>query len=54
MGLDMYLFGTKNFSVFTRDSVKPPLEKTFEFTSLINNHGLGERSNRLRYSVVKL
>ena len=40
MGLDMYLFGTKNFSVFTRNSVKPPLEKTFEFTSLINNHGL--------------
>ena len=36
----MYLFGTKNFSVFTRNSVKPPLEKTFEFTSLINNHGL--------------
>ena len=40
MGLDMYLFGTKNFSVFTRNSVKPPLEKTFEFTSLINNHGM--------------
>ena len=40
MGLDMYLFGNKNFSVFTRNSVKPPLEKTFEFTSLINNHGL--------------
>ena len=40
MGLDMYFYGTKNFSVFPRDAVKPPLEKTFEFTSLINNHGL--------------
>ena len=40
MGLDMYFYGTKNFSVFPRDAVRQPLEKTFEFTSLINNHGL--------------
>ena len=40
MGLDMYFYGTKNFSVFPRDTVKTPLEKTFEFTSLINNHGM--------------
>ena len=40
MGLDMYFYGTKNFSVFPRDAVRQPLEKTFEFTSLINNHGM--------------
>ena len=41
MGLDMYLYGTKNFSVFTPDTaIKESKEKTFEFTSLINNHGL--------------
>ena len=41
MGLDMYLYGTKNFSVFTSDTaIKESKEKTFEFTSLINNHGL--------------
>ena len=30
MGLDMYFYGTKNFSVFPRDAVRQPLEKTLK------------------------
>ena len=40
MGLDMYLNGTKTFGMYPRGQYKPPFEKTFEFQSLLNNHGL--------------
>ena len=40
MGLDMYLKGTKTFGIYPQSQYKPPFEKTFEFTSLLNNHGL--------------
>jgi len=40
MGLDMYLKGTKTFGIYPRGQYKPPFEKTFEFQSLLNNHGL--------------
>ena len=36
----MYLKGTKPFGIYPRGQYKPPFEKTFEFTSLLNNHGL--------------
>ena len=40
MGLDMYFRGTKTFGIYPQNQYKPPFEKTFEFTSLLNNHGL--------------
>ena len=40
MGLDMYFKGTKTFGIYPQGQYKPPFEKTFEFTSLLNNHGL--------------
>ena len=40
MGLDMYFRGTKTFGIYPQGQYKPPFEKTFEFTSLLNNHGL--------------
>ena len=40
MGLDMYFRGTKTFGIYPQGQYKPPFEKTFEFTSLLNNHGM--------------
>ena len=40
MGLDMYLMGTKTFGIYPRGQYKPPFEKTFEFQSFLNNHGM--------------
>ena len=36
----MYFRGTKTFGIYPQSQYKPPFEKTFEFTSLLNNHGL--------------
>ena len=40
MGLDMYFRGTKTFGIYPQNQYKPPFEKTFEFQSLLNNHGM--------------
>ena len=36
----MYFRGTKTFGIYPQGQYKPPFEKTFEFTSLLNNHGM--------------
>ena len=32
--------GTKTFGIYPREQYKPPFEKTFEFQSFLNNHGM--------------
>lgn len=47
MGLDMYLYGTKTFSALQENKERklandPAFVRTFEYTSLLNNHNLNE------------